>query len=128
MLLIRLGLGAKSSCFSLPRRQPLRQPQRQQYRAGGKQINRRIAKPTDDCAGSRTDHLLTSHAARAYALTSGFQRGLVLSSLFLLASAVIALRATNTRGATEQPPQRPGQSTAPIPSAAAPAELQSSGA
>jgi len=79
-------------------------------------------------AGSRTDHLLTSHAARAYALTSGFQRGLVLSSLFLLASAVIALRATNTRGATEQPPQRPGQSTAPIPSAAAPAELQSSGA
>jgi len=32
------------------------------------------------------------------ALTSGFRRALVACSLFLVAAALIALRATNTRG------------------------------
>ena len=49
-------------------------------------------------ATSRTDHLLAAHAAPAQALTGGFQRALLVGSLFIAASAIIALRATNTRG------------------------------
>ena len=49
-------------------------------------------------ATSRTHHLLAAHATRADALTSGFHRALVACSLFLLAAAAIALRATNTQG------------------------------
>jgi EmrB/QacA subfamily drug resistance transporter len=49
-------------------------------------------------ATSRTNHLLAAHIARPEALTSGFQRGLLACSIFLFAAAVIALRATNTRG------------------------------
>ena len=49
-------------------------------------------------ATSRTSDLLASHASPAAALTSGFQRALLASSLFLLAAAVVALRITNTRG------------------------------
>jgi hypothetical protein len=37
------------------------------------------------------------------ALTQGFHRALLASSLFLLAAAAIALRATNTRGEPVQP-------------------------
>jgi hypothetical protein len=36
------------------------------------------------------------------ALVSGFQRPLLASSIFLLAAAFITLRATNTRGQTDQ--------------------------
>jgi EmrB/QacA subfamily drug resistance transporter len=54
-------------------------------------------------ATSRTNHLLASGTSVAHAQTSGFQRGLLLGSIFLLVSAVIALRATNTRGETEEP-------------------------
>jgi EmrB/QacA subfamily drug resistance transporter len=50
-------------------------------------------------ATSRTHHLLAAHASRPEALTSGFQRALLACSLFLFAAAMIALRATNTRGA-----------------------------
>jgi Na+/melibiose symporter-like transporter len=50
---------------------------------------------------SRTNHLLAAGAPTSDALTSGFQRALLLGSIFLLASAVTALRATNTRGETE---------------------------
>jgi MFS family permease len=49
-------------------------------------------------ATSRTNHLLTSHIALPEALTSGFRLALLVSSLFLVAAALIALRATNTRG------------------------------
>lgn len=52
-------------------------------------------------ATSRTDHLLTAGATHAHALTAGFQRALLVGSIFLFAAAVIALRATNTRGGTE---------------------------
>jgi len=52
---------------------------------------------------SRANHLLTTGTPLAHALTSGFQRALLVGSIFILASAVIALRATNTRGEKEQP-------------------------
>jgi EmrB/QacA subfamily drug resistance transporter len=49
-------------------------------------------------ATSRTNHLLAAHAPTPDALTSGFQRALLVGSIFIAAAAVIALRATNTRG------------------------------
>jgi EmrB/QacA subfamily drug resistance transporter len=49
-------------------------------------------------ATSRTHHLLAVHAAQPDALTSGFQRALATCSIFLVAAAAIAFRATNTRG------------------------------
>jgi len=49
-------------------------------------------------ATSRTNHLLARHIAQPDALTSGFHRALLASSVFLCAAAVVALRATNTRG------------------------------
>src|SRR4051794_18672676 len=51
-------------------------------------------------ATARTTDLLAAHASRAEALTSGFHRALLASSLFLTAAALIALRTTNTRGET----------------------------
>jgi EmrB/QacA subfamily drug resistance transporter len=52
---------------------------------------------------SRTSHLLSAGAPVSHALTSGFQRGLLIGSICVLASGAIALRATNTRGETEEP-------------------------
>jgi EmrB/QacA subfamily drug resistance transporter len=49
-------------------------------------------------ATSRTNTLLTEHVARPAALTDGFHRALLLSSIFILGAAVIALRTANTRG------------------------------
>jgi EmrB/QacA subfamily drug resistance transporter len=54
-------------------------------------------------ATSRTHSLLAGHAAANSALLSGFQRALLVGSIFVLAAAVIALRATNTRGETPEP-------------------------
>jgi EmrB/QacA subfamily drug resistance transporter len=54
-------------------------------------------------ATSHTSHLLASHTPPADALTAGFQRALLASSLFLVAAAVVALRATNTRSEQPQP-------------------------
>ena len=47
---------------------------------------------------SRAHDLVAAGAPLDHALTSGFQRALFASSLFLVAAAVIAARATNTRG------------------------------
>ncbi|HJS93425.1 MAG TPA: MFS transporter, partial [Solirubrobacteraceae bacterium] len=47
---------------------------------------------------SRADHLLAVHATVHHALTSGFQRALLACSIAMLAAAVLAVRATNTRG------------------------------
>ena len=58
-------------------------------------------------ATSRTQHLLALHTPPAHALTAGFQRALLVGSIFILASAVIALRATNTRGEVEPPAAGP---------------------
>jgi EmrB/QacA subfamily drug resistance transporter len=55
-------------------------------------------------SAGRTNHLLAAGAPTAHALTSGFQRALFLGSIFILAAAVIALRATNTRGEAEAAP------------------------
>jgi EmrB/QacA subfamily drug resistance transporter len=49
-------------------------------------------------ATSRTTDLLAAHASPADALTSGFHRALLASSIFLAAAAVVATRITNTRG------------------------------
>jgi EmrB/QacA subfamily drug resistance transporter len=51
-------------------------------------------------ATSRTNDLLGAHVPRPQALTSGFRDALLAASIFLLVAAFIALRATNTRGAT----------------------------
>jgi MFS family permease len=47
---------------------------------------------------SRAHHLLRAHAPVHVALTSGFQRALLACSIAMVTAAVIALRATNTRG------------------------------
>jgi EmrB/QacA subfamily drug resistance transporter len=52
-------------------------------------------------ATTRTEHLVSADAPLSHALTSGFQRALVACSIFLVGAAVIALRATNTRGEAE---------------------------
>jgi EmrB/QacA subfamily drug resistance transporter len=58
-------------------------------------------------ATTRTQHLLTAHASQPDALTSGFRYALVACSLFLVAAALIALRATNTRGEPAVPETAP---------------------
>jgi MFS family permease len=54
-------------------------------------------------ATTRTQHLLDAHASQSDALTSGFRYALVACSAFLVAAALIALRATNTRGESAVP-------------------------
>jgi MFS family permease len=49
-------------------------------------------------ATSRTTDQLAAHVPPPEALTAGFQRALLASSIFLLAAAVVALRIANTRG------------------------------
>ncbi|GAA3452429.1 MFS transporter [Dactylosporangium matsuzakiense] len=51
-------------------------------------------------ATARTNHLIARHATAPAALTAGFGRAVLASSIALLAAALIALRATNTRGHT----------------------------
>jgi EmrB/QacA subfamily drug resistance transporter len=48
-------------------------------------------------ATSRTNDLLAAGTPAANALTEGFQRALLAGSIFILAAAIIGLRATNTR-------------------------------
>jgi predicted MFS family arabinose efflux permease len=64
-------------------------------------------------ATSRSTHLLATHTPPPQALTAGFQRALLLSSIFIGAAALLALRATNTRGE-----QQPGLVEAPAPAPA----------
>jgi MFS family permease len=52
-------------------------------------------------ATARTNDLLATHASPAEALTSGFHRALVVECIFVVATALIALRTNNSRG--EQP-------------------------
>jgi len=54
-------------------------------------------------ATSRIGDELASHASQAEAMTSGFSRALLASSIFLAASAIVALRIANTRGDEELP-------------------------
>jgi len=52
-------------------------------------------------ATARTHHLLAAHAARPEALTSGYQRALLVCSIFVLAAALIATRIPNARAAAQ---------------------------
>jgi EmrB/QacA subfamily drug resistance transporter len=54
-------------------------------------------------ATSRTNHLLAAHVPAPDALTSGFHRALLASSSLVLATAIIALRTSNTRGEAHEP-------------------------
>jgi len=53
---------------------------------------------TSALATSRTQDLVAAGTSQPEALTEGFQRALLACAVFLLAAAIIALRATNTRG------------------------------
>ena len=53
-------------------------------------------------AASRTTDLLATGSPPPEALTSGFQRALLVCSLTLVAAALIAMRSTNTRGEQEE--------------------------
>jgi EmrB/QacA subfamily drug resistance transporter len=64
---------------------------------------------------SRTHHLLAAHAGAHEALTAGFQRALLACSIAMLAAAVLAVRATNTRG---EPVAAPALEAVPVPESA----------
>jgi MFS family permease len=64
-------------------------------------------------ATSRTGDLLVTHTPAAEALTSGFQRALLASSVFFLAAALVALRTTNTRGEPVEPARGPESAALP---------------
>jgi MFS family permease len=49
-------------------------------------------------ATARTSSLLAAHTAADAAVTAGFRRALFVGSIFLVATALVALRAANTRG------------------------------
>jgi hypothetical protein len=53
---------------------------------------------------SHSKNLLAAGVPLDHALTAGFGRALLVCSLFLVGAAVIALRATNTRGETAAGP------------------------
>jgi len=72
-------------------------------------------------ATSRTNDLLAHHTAVPNALTSGFQRALLVGSLFILAAAVLGLKATNTRG---EPAADGPKANAPVASVAPSAVTQ----
>jgi predicted MFS family arabinose efflux permease len=61
-------------------------------------------------ATSRTNHLIATGTPSPDALTSGVQRALLACSIAIVAAALIALRATNTRGETAQPAPSPAPS------------------
>jgi MFS family permease len=63
-------------------------------------------------ATSRTRDLLAAHASPAHALTAGFSSALLVGSIFLLAAAIIGLRATNTRGEQTEPVDHDGKPAA----------------
>ena len=54
-------------------------------------------------ATGRTQHLLAAHTPKAAALTAGYQRALLVSSIFVLTAAIIALRSSDTRQAASSP-------------------------
>ena len=59
-------------------------------------------------ATARTHNVLAAHATRPEALTAGYQRALLVCSIFVLAAALIASRTPNARAAAA-PVVAPGQ-------------------
>jgi MFS family permease len=68
-------------------------------------------------ATARTGHLLAVHIPPPAALTAGFHRALLACSIFLLGAALVAVRASNTRGQAPEQAPRP----VPVPDAPDPA-------
>jgi EmrB/QacA subfamily drug resistance transporter len=66
-------------------------------------------------ADARTSALAAAHAPRPEALTGGFQRALLACAVFLLAAALIALRASNARGEPQDQPGPLPASHEPVP-------------
>ncbi len=64
-------------------------------------------------ATGRTQHLLAAHTPRAAALTAGYQRALLVSSIFVLTAAIVALRSSDTRQAAPSPAIPAGLATDP---------------
>lgn len=58
-------------------------------------------------ATARTNHLFATHASPGHALTAGFHRALLAECIFLVATALIALRTTNARGEVAEPAVEP---------------------
>ena len=73
-------------------------------------------------ATARTSTLLTAHAPPDAALTAGFHRALLACAFSLLAAAVIALRATNTRGEPVAQPSGTPAARGQVPAAERPAD------
>jgi EmrB/QacA subfamily drug resistance transporter len=69
-------------------------------------------------ATTRTNDLLAGHTPGPEALTAGYQRALLASSIAVLAAALIALRATNTRGQAPPSASAADGRPAPVPEAA----------
>ena len=67
-------------------------------------------------ATSRTRDLLAANVASPEAATSGYRRALLVASIFMLAAALIASRATNTRG-QPAPGPTPEPAAPPLPDA-----------
>jgi len=55
-------------------------------------------------SAARSEHLFALHTPRPEALTSSYHLPLLLASAFILAAAVVAVRATNTRGQDKATP------------------------
>jgi len=69
-------------------------------------------------ATARTHHLLATRTPVPEALTSGFHRALLASSIFVIATAIVALRTRNTRGEVAQAvPESLPKPTEPVKSA-----------
>jgi MFS family permease len=66
-------------------------------------------------ATARTNDLLAGHTPVPQALTAGFGRALLASGIALLAAAVLALRATNTRGHTPRVDPASTPDSIPVP-------------
>jgi EmrB/QacA subfamily drug resistance transporter len=66
-------------------------------------------------ATSHTKNLLADHEPVSLALVGGFSRALLACALFLVVAALIALRATNTRG---EPVASPAPEALPVPESA----------
>jgi EmrB/QacA subfamily drug resistance transporter len=58
-------------------------------------------------ATARTNHLLAARTPLPNALTSGFHQALLAASIFVVATAIVALRTSNTRGEVLQPVPEP---------------------
>ncbi|MGP4023915.1 MFS transporter [Actinomadura sp. 3N407] len=64
-------------------------------------------------AASRTDGLLADGTPIPEALTSGFSRALLVGAIFLVAAAIVALRAANTNGEAQEVPSDPAPEPVP---------------